>query len=363
MSTNLLLRVGLAVAVAAYVGLAARHLTLPGMYVDEALPLIGIHDAEPENVSPEGQWLMNAPYAGAIKGLILAVPFRLFGFRVEVLRFTAIAVTAGGLIFAALLAWRMCGGFPALAATWLLATDPSLILYTKADWGSVAMGFTFRTALLYWLWRWWDGGGRAPLVAAGLCAGLGLWDKATFAWVLVAVLLVGIVAWFTDRGRPSLSLADATWAAAACLVSSSPFWIYNLNEHWATVRSIARPGDPENLAGILALSATRTIALREMFNGAATARWMFGTDVPAHFGFAHTWLLPLSIVAAFVCVIGGVTARRVWAWAIPALIGAILAQIYLTPRSVWVHQWITVYPLPQLAIGWAWSSTRRSSDR
>lgn len=363
-ASDSIVRVALALAVVMYVALATRHLSLPGLYFDEALRTgDALSMVTGRSAAATGQWgvtvagrrwpLMSNTYTGSVKSYLFALSFLLFGINVEALRLSAILTAAVGLIFVALLARRMLGGVPAIAATWLLATDPSLILYTRTDWGPITSGFALRTAFLYFLWRWWDNGGRMPLVAAGAIAGLGIWDKASFIWVVVAVLGVGTMAWFTSRSRPSVSLADAVVAAGAGLVTGAPFWTYNLSQHWATVQSVARPGDPVSIGGILHLAPVRTLALRAMFDGTATAWWMFGDNLPKHFGFAHTWLLPLSAIGCVVSFIGGLATRRAWMWATPLLIVFILAQIYLTPRPVWVHHWSTIYPLAQLSIGFA----------
>jgi 4-amino-4-deoxy-L-arabinose transferase-like glycosyltransferase len=345
-----------------------KHLTLPGVQYDEALHApaaivllkgqVDVYGEQALTIAGRSFPVMHMVYLGSLKSYLLAPAFYLFGINVQALRLATIFVTVMGLVFTARFAKAVFGPRTALWTTWLIATDPSLILYSRCDWGPIAIAFALRMSSLFYLWRWWNSGGQlAPLIAASALLGLGVYDKTNFLWFVVAIGVVGLVLWQMSEKRPRVTMRNAALALGCGFVASAPLWVLNVSRDWITFRSAFVPGTKlgELLPG-------RIAALKAMLNGQATDAWMFGQPLPPHYGGSGTLLLPLSAAAMIVLLLAGITSRRLRLLAIPALITVILIEIILTPRPVWVHHWITVYPFPHLAVGLmlaeAWSGLR-----
>lgn len=356
--------VGVTLALALYVLLATRNITLPGIFYDEVLQApAAIHLIKGQvnaNYNRFGSQtiggrtfaLMNLEYIGAFKSYLLAAVFSVFGVNVAAFRLTGIAIVVIGLIFTTRFAKEVFGAGAAMACLWLLATDPIFILSTRTDLGPVALAFTLRMAALFYLWRWWNSGGKTlPLVIAGALLGLGVYDKTNFMWFVVAIVAVGLAAWVVHEERPRLTLMSATLALAAGVIASAPLWIYNAYYNWVTFRMISPPDGDVSLAKLIQLAPARTATLKSLLNGQAFDTWMFGQALTPHLGISGALLFPLSLIALVILLSVGLATRRWRLLFLPALIMAIVAQIYLTPRAWAVWHWIGIYPFPHLAIG------------
>jgi hypothetical protein len=252
------------------------------------------------------------------------------------------------------LADRVSGPRAALSAALLTATDPTFVMLSRVDFGPVALAFTLRVGILLSLVHWWKSGGSVvPFVTAAALLGLGVYDKTNFLWFVLALGAVGLPFWAISRKRPRLGGMSLAAALVAGLAASAPLWIYNLRHDWITFRMITLPGESFSFAKLLHDVPLRNAALRDMLTGVAPGLLMFSQAPTSYLGIGSTALLPLSAVALGALLITSLWARRPELALIPALTAAMLVQIYLTPRPVWVHHWIGVYPLPHLAIGCA----------
>jgi|GEM_PF-2715588 len=357
---------GIGLAIALFFWLSARHITSPGVHYDEVLPApAAIHLVKGQvNADYNRVWsvtiagrtfpVMDMEYMGALKSYLLAPVFFLFGINVTALRLTGILVTLLGLVFTARFAAAAFGTQAALWGTWLVATDPSFILYFKTDFGPLAAAFLLRMAALFYLARWWKSGGRlAPLIAASALLGLGIYDKTNFLWFVVALAVVGAGLWLVSRERPRLTGRHLALALITLLLASAPLWVFNLRNNWVTFKMAALPGESVSLAKLIQLVPRRTVELKSMLNGQANDVWMFGQPLTPHLGIKGTWLLPLSVAAVAILVVVGLATRRWRLLALPALMAVMLGQMYLTPRPVWVWHFIGLYPFPHLAVGLA----------
>jgi len=268
-------------------------------------------------------------------------------------RLTTILITLVGIFFTARLARQAYGVAAALASTWLIATDPTLILTTRGDWGPVAIAFALRAGTLYYSWRWWRSGGErtGALVAAGLMLGLGVYDKASFLWFVFALVGVGVIAWLFNRNPPRLGFRQLAIGVAAVIAGSAPLWLYNLSSNWITFRLVVLPGEKASLSRLMQLVPERTGVLRALFDAQAVASWMTGERLAPHFGITISLLLPLSIASAVCLIVIAIWKRRWSLLFLPALTAAMLVQMYLTPRPIWIHHWIGIFPFPHLGIG------------
>ena len=248
-----------------FIALAAYHLTLPGLYYDEAADAIPALDLlqgrQPELVRPHGialfgrTWpLMAFDYVGAVHTYASLAFFSVLGPSVGALRLMTIA---GGALTVALTAvWvrhlfssRMAGAGAAL----LLATHPSWVFYARQGVHvSSLMALWLMGALLLLLaWRrtgsvWW-------LAGAGLLLGLGLSTKILFLWAILALGFIGLAwqgptLWRTWRNpggavaRLRRALKPAVAVAVAVVGGAAPLLIYNL-QTGATLDAVAKSAE------------------------------------------------------------------------------------------------------------------------
>lgn len=187
-----------------FLAIAGRSITLPGLEYDEALhaPAAIQMIQDPISYNYEHQWeftvderrfpILHLTYLGSLKSYVFALTFSIFGVSVETLRFTNISLTLVGLLFIILFAKEAFGWPVAVCTAFVLATDPSLILFSRCDWGPITLSFALCSSALFFLGRWWlEGGKMLPLLAAVFLMGIGVYDKANFLWFVGAVMVGG----------------------------------------------------------------------------------------------------------------------------------------------------------------------------
>jgi hypothetical protein len=188
----------LALAAAVFAA-AAPRVDRPGLYYDEAFmgqqardffqpERAARHAASVREVRLFGRPfpLRNAVYLGSLKSQLLIPSFALFGATPRVLRLTSLAFGLVGLLFAMLWARRLLGAPAACVAGLLLASDPSWTFFSLYEWGPFTTGLVCRTAGFWCLTRGWSERRSGALVAGGLLLGLGIYNRADFAVILVA---------------------------------------------------------------------------------------------------------------------------------------------------------------------------------
>ncbi len=362
-----------ALLLAVYIGLSVPSISLPGPQYDEALhapaaiALIKGH----MNLNPKPMWtisfagrmlpVMHLEYLGSLKSYLLALSFFLFGVNIATLRLTTILVTAIGLLFFYWFAFEAFGRRVAMLATALLATDPSLILYSRNDWGPVSIALLLRSSALFCMCRWWQTGGKTVyLVASSMLMGLGIYDKTNFMWFVVAVLVAGSGAMVMTSKRPRVTTRGVVLSLIALVTTSAPLWVLNAFAHWPTLHAAVSLENrtTQTLAG-------RLDVLRNVLHGRATDLWMFGQSVSGVRTQAGTLLWPLFLAAmVFLLLIGLFGQRkRLHALVLLVLIIVTFVQICLTPLSIGPHHWIFLYPLPHLAIGFMFCYVTDSLNR
>jgi len=359
--------------------LAGRSLDVPGLYYDEAIqagPALdfvrgtprGAHAPGVESVSLAGRpfpWMTQA-YMGAPKSQLLIPSFALFGAGKRVLRATTLAWALLGMGLGMVFVWQLCGLAPAFVTGLLLATDPSLLFVARHDWGSASLAFGLRCGVLVCAiaglrsrrrWRWW--------LAAGLLAGLGLYNKVDFASALAALALSLLVV----AGRPLLRTLRreplAAGAAALGLVLAAAPLAPSLQTVWSVSRafgaaSAAHTGD----------LAEKGLVLRTTLDGSYFERLMRAGGDFARLGDVDAAGADGLAAATLVCALGlGLLALR-GAWRsdpaarIPGflVLAAVLtlAAILATPHAVRIHHFLALAPLPHalvaLAATHAWSA-------
>ena len=197
--------------IAALTGLAATPgIERLGLYYDEAFLAQQARDfVQPESAGQHPasvrEWvvfgrpfpLRNAVYLGSLKSQLLIPAFALFGADTRTLRLATLGTALLGLLFTMLWARRIFGTPEALATGALIAFDPSFVFFGACEWGPYTTMLLCRSAGLYSLTVGWQSHRTWLLVGGGLAFGLGVYARADFVLIGLALGL-GLLA---TRGR------------------------------------------------------------------------------------------------------------------------------------------------------------------
>jgi 4-amino-4-deoxy-L-arabinose transferase-like glycosyltransferase len=220
-----------------YLFFSLAHLSLPGLQYDEVLfTNAALGDVDGTFVD----WkirvfhrtipLMLMSYIGALKALIYAPIFRFIGMNALTARLPVVLLGLASLILTYALLRRMLGTRTALVTLILLAADPSFIFSVKLDWGPVALMMVLKAASLYLLWRWLEGGNKGFLLAGSFLLGLGVYDKITFTWYVVG-LLIALPCCFWRELKSRMNWREMSLSMLAFAIGCSPLIVFNLT-HW-----------------------------------------------------------------------------------------------------------------------------------
>lgn len=229
--------VAVTAALAVFLGFGLLLIPYPGIENDEALFSGGIY-------APGGmEWsvrlfgeqvaMMIMSYVGALKAWLYTPVLALWGpspwsLRLPVLLAGALAV----FLFYRLLA-RAAGRGAALIGCALLATDASFLLTATFDWGPVAIQQLLLVSGLLLLVSFHQDGGERRLAAGCFLLGLGLWDKAIFAWVLSGVTAAALILYWREIWK-AVTPKRVALAGVAFALGASPFLAYNLTHSFET---------------------------------------------------------------------------------------------------------------------------------
>jgi hypothetical protein len=361
------------------VGLGGENTFLPGLYYDEAVfgglakdfvngPAPGRHMPNTAVVQIFGRPfpVFVQSYLGAVKSWLLIPPVALFGPSVPVLRLANLAWGAAGLLFFMLWSWRVAGLAVALAAGALLALDPAFFFTSILDWGSVGPSLFCRFAGFFFAVRAWEKGKARDALLAGLCLGLGLFNKIDFAVLLLGVALGALavlarpLAAFAVR-RPIL----VGWGALGFLIGGGLMLLHlpKILTHHAP----AGPGELHEKLRILQMMWDGSYFCRLL---AAGGRFETLSATPS-----AAWTPFALVLAASAVVLAGGLFRRGGDKAAARLSLFLLltllfvtAGLLLLPGAVRLHHALLVLPFPHLIIatalvgGWKrWAGGRRAA--
>ncbi len=310
MSTPVWARAAVIVLLAGFIGLGALWIERPGLQYDETLFVLASHPRDDAPIAYMMHFhgrpvaLMIISYLGALKGWLYIPILRLWPGSVGAVRLPMLLVGAAGLGFLYLLARRAFGWRTALVALALAATDPIYLFTTRLDWGPVAIQ---RLCLLAGCWgvlRWWQQKRLRDLGLGCFAWGVGVFDKATFLWLLAALALSTVLV-FGRQVWASLRPKVIATALAGLLLGSAAFVYYCWKWPGETFRHEAE--SPDKYAGKLR-------GLQQMLEGTALVGW-FSREmddrplepsgalarvvyaVAPHEAQAETLLLPALLVA------------------------------------------------------------------
>jgi hypothetical protein len=344
----------------AYVALATRSIDKPGLYMDELINTVPalnfVHGPLPVSAVPgtgpaitvghHSLTVMTLEYLGALKSaaflpvaaLVDVSPASVRGFAIF---FGALALLATWAFARRLFRSSAVAGI----STALLALDPGFVFYTREDVGPTAIMLLLRGIAGWQLLRWWDTRQTRSLAVASFAVGLAVYDKANFAWVLIACA-VALAAMAGRTVLERLSRRDVFVAGAGFLLGALPLLVYNLRSGFATLHA--------NLEGELA--GGYFSQLRQRFE--LVDRLLDGSAGERLVGLPTTSSpLPWLVLAAAVAILVQCTRRRPLTHELKAGLFVVLSGVILIlvlaafPSAYQPYHVILVYPFPQLALG------------
>ena len=365
-------------AVAIFLFNTLRQLQLPGFYYDEGFdltPMLALmRGAQPEllrGIGLGGWPLMRMDYMGSLNGY-LTVPFlAIFGYAGA--RLQPISLSCITIVLAFVLARRWFGAGVACITALLLAVNPSFIWFTRQGI-TVTSSMTVLSLGAWLLLDVWRArrlhrnprGARALLFCAGLCLGLGLWDKIVFAWWLVLTLAAGAVWFVTTPGLmrsqsasmpPPVSPSGLAPLVLGFALGGSPFIYFNL------VGLLLGQGSPAiNLLFKALVEPTQSGIRNSDFIGNLIKRWQdFSTFLngsyfwyQANVPYGNIYAVPAFLASV---LMGSLLALRRAEWrkwlALVVCIAVYLPISSFTVSDLWATHFFVLLPLPQLVVACA----------
>lgn len=350
--------------------LAGRDLQLPGLYGDEIiqitplLPFIGHYLPVLFNGVPETQVtlagrpfpLMTMHYIGSLKTMLYAPVGIAFGISTSSIRLFTIAVAALVVVLTYAFTRRVFSQPAAVLTGLLLALDASFIFRTKVDWGPNALALACKMTALLALVAWWKSRRNSLLAVGGFVAGLGLYNKSDFSWVLASLSLAAIMVYHREL-REVANVRRIAILAGSFLAGASIFIWYNLRYPLIAFGD-ANPQHvsvwhPDVLWGNF---QDRLTLLSQLLNGTSmNAELGFGPKDtgPFTFGTPMTFVFVASLLMALLVVAVGRRQHRELTRAITWLVlGIALFLLFatLTPAAFGHHHILNIYPFPQMLV-------------
>jgi len=272
-------RAALAAILLLFIATAMLFVSRPGIEADEALV------ANPALYSWHHVPLMLMSYMGALKAWFYLALFNLVAPGPLSLRLPTVLVGAVAIWLFFLFIDRTVGRLAAWIGALLLATDSMFVILEAIDYGPNAVHFVLKLGAMLLLIRFHRDGSAWALAAGCFLFGLGLWDKAIFAWALAGVAMATILI-FPGAVWRLLTIRNLAIAAASLIAGALPLVIYN----------IARPLDTfkSNVHLTREPVTHKAIVLGRTLNGAVLFGFFTSLEPAPHPGEANSRFLKVS---------------------------------------------------------------------
>jgi hypothetical protein len=347
-----------------------------GIEADEALIGNSIFGPVPGDfqirIFHRGIPIMLMDYVGALKSWIYWPIFGIFHPSPESLRWPVLIIGAVTIWLFYLLLNRIAGPRAALGGCFLLATDTMFLATTEFDWGPVAIQHLMLVTACLLLFEFARTGSWKSLLAGFFALGLGLWDKALFAWIICG-LCVAAVAVFPKDVLRKLTVKNLTIALAGFLLGAWPLLVFNARHHWPTIRNNASfsAGNVGQKAEILKRTFNGSGLFGYMVNDSSSPppevpeRWLERASTSIA-DFARGPHQNLLLPALLVCLLTAPLWRASQRAILFALIfmAATWIQMALTRNAGGgVHHAVLLWPFPQFVVALALSEVSRRGKR
>jgi hypothetical protein len=341
-------------------GLLAAILILqrPGLHYDEALLVLGsvqMRHSPAELTLPHDPdtWycfghrclpLMTVRYVGAVKEYLCLPLFALFGTRAWVVRFASVFLSVFGIWGVAKIIGEHVSRPAATFAALAIAINPAYDNITVFDNGTVGVWMAaFGLVCLALSGYVRRSNGRAAFWV-GAAMGFGIWARANFLWLDIAILIAALVVL-----RKAVLSPLRHWVAwvAGGILGGLPFLIYQVHSSlgtWEATNMFAatEPLSCRLLARAVMLAETFLTDRehRAMWDGPAMATW-------------QRWLFPAVVVASLlVCATSGSwgRVRSLWARGVAMTFVVLGLFLFLTRTRVSEHHLVALVPLAAIVV-------------
>jgi 4-amino-4-deoxy-L-arabinose transferase-like glycosyltransferase len=363
-TSPLSIRLAVAVAILAFVGLGCLWMDRPGLQYDEAL-FVSATYPNPQRggagyIEPFGRpiCIMVMPYLGALKGWLYRLVFEVAPLSAAAVRAPVVFLGAATLLMLFHLSRRIFDAPTGLLAVTLAATDPVFLFTTRLDWGPVAIQRLCWLSGCVLLMRWREAPKALWLFAASLVFGLGLFDKLTFAWILAALIAAGLIV-VPKELNAHLRLRPVLIALAGFLLGCLPLLIYRLT---TSPPSLGLRSETSLMPYLAKLSM-----LQHCFDGTIFQGWLAEVSAPQAAlpgdglaGWVSSFAGETLIDATwFPWALGAAVLFLPWTLRTPARRGLLFVFLFSTVAVAvmipvefagYVHHLALIYPLPQLFV-------------
>jgi len=182
--------------------------------------------------------LMAMTYVGATKAWLYAPILALIPPSPFSVRFVALLIGACTLLLVYWFVRKILGNAPAIAVIALLSTDPMFLLTIKWDWGPVAIQHFCLVSACLLLTIYYETRALRYLGCGFLLLGIGLWDKALFAWSIAGLTVAAVTVCHREM-RAVINRKVVAVALTAFVAGCFPLLLYNVKHHFITFTSNA----------------------------------------------------------------------------------------------------------------------------
>lgn len=340
-------------AIALFLGLALFRLDRPGLYADEVifapgtLQMLWDRGIDAAVTLRLGRIpLLASPfYVGSLKSLLYAPVLALVEPDALSLRLPMVLVAAGTVGALGWFVGRRLGVLPAAVLMALVAVDPAFLSQARFDWGPVVLATAFKLVACGCLVAFAERPRAWLLVVAEAALLLGFYDKLSFLWVIVAIVVAGAGAygdrlWAWARRRPRQAASIVGPFAAACL----PFGYLVLKAMRLDLTGIGAGLPLLDRLGLLARLYVDTM------DGGAVYGWMFGQAGLDAVSPWVAWLLPVELLAGLAVTAAVIRHRdrsdpvsRAIAF-LSLLVAALVAEMVATRQTSFAHHVVVLWP-------------------
>jgi hypothetical protein len=286
----------------------------PGFQYDEALLVLGAvqmrhsplelplpHDPD-SWVCPASRCfpLMTARYVGAIKEYLCLPLFAAFGPSSELVRLVSMLLGALGIWGIARLVAEQVSPPAAAATAGLLAMNPAYVDLTVFDNGTVAIWMGALGLLCLATSRYLRRKTAWAAFWLGASMGLGIWARANFLWLLMAMFAAAVI---VLKGRIRAPIWHWVAVMLGGVLGGSPFLAYQVISRGGTWEALGMFQANQSLRDKLFL---RLVMFAETLLSDREHRGIW--DGPSMPGWQR-WLFPLVVLAACLLCL---TAKREW---------------------------------------------------
>jgi hypothetical protein len=347
-----------------------------GIEADEALvgiPIFGVIAGDFRiRISHHIIPLMLMDYVGALKSWLYWPIFGMFKPSPESLRWPVLIIGAITIWLFYLLLDRIAGTRAALGGCFLLATDAIFLLTTEFDWGPVAIQHLMLMMACLLLLQFAHTGSGKSLLGGFFALGLGLWDKASFAWIICGLAVAAAVVFPKDM-LSRLTIRNLSIALASFVLGAWPLLLFNARHDWRTFRNNAAisAGNISQKAEVLKRTINGSSLFGYMVNDSSTQppeapeRWLerASTGIADFTSEPHQDFLLPALLVSLVTVPLWKASRKAILFAL-VFMPVTWIQMALTRNAGGsVHHAVLLWPFPQFVVALALAEASRGWKR